>query len=409
MSETQFAPIGASERIDLLDAIRGIAIGGIFIGNMQWFSGYGFMPDDLAAQSSLADQATRYFVHALVEGKFYSIFSFLFGFGFALQLSKAEERGDSKASLFKRRLSWLLVIGMLHAFLLWSGDILSVYALLGFVLLLFRKKPTGSLPKWIFGLILIPIAVYLVFLALFLSFAPPDIAATVSQAKNQMWQGAVSLVPNSGYFRIMTEYNLNILAGRWAGLIFEMRLPKILAMFLLGVYVYRIGVFRSLSDNKELIKRTLIIILPLGLIINLIFAYFVGKESLLPPEPIGVLGVVTYGFGVPALALGIIALIATLWQKENSQRLLSIFAPVGRMAMTNYLLQTVVAIFIFYGFGFGLYGKTGPLTATMIALTVFAFQIIASSMWLRFFQFGPMEWIWRQLTYKRRLPNLREA
>ncbi len=409
MAEDQLAPISVTERIEILDVLRGVAIGGIFVGNMQWFSGYGFMPDAMAAQTPFVDQAARFLVHVFIEGKFYSIFSFLFGFGFALQISRAEDRGDLKATVFKRRLFWLLIIGVFHAFLLWSGDILSVYALIGFVLLLFRKKATESLPKWILGLILAPIAVYVVFLVLFVSFAPPDVASSVAEAKNGMWQNAVGVVPNGTYLRIMVDYNLNILAGRWAGLIFEMRLPKILAMFLLGFYAYRRGIFRSLANHKNLIHRVLIYCLPAGIVLNLVFAYYAGRESVLPPEPIGLLGVVTYGFGVPALALGIIALIVTLWQNHNGQKALSIFAPVGRMAMTNYLLQTVVAISIFYGFGFGLYGTTGAAKATVIALVVFVFQVVLSTMWLKFFQYGPMEWIWRQLTYRKRLPLLRSS
>ena len=147
MSESQINPISTQERIEILDVLRGLAVGGILVGNMQWFSGYGFMPELLAAQSPLADRVTNFLVHFFVEGKFYSIFSFLFGIGFALQISRAETRRDRTTSLFKRRLFWLLVIGLLHAYLLWAGDILSIYALMGFVLILFRRKTNESLLK----------------------------------------------------------------------------------------------------------------------------------------------------------------------------------------------------------------------------------------------------------------------
>src|SRR5437764_10834532 len=140
MSQSQISPISLPERIEILDVLRGLAVCGILVGNMQWFSGYGMMPPSMAQQSPFADQVTHFLVHFFVEGKFYSIFSFLFGFGFALQIARAEERGDSRASLFKRRLFWLLVIGLLHAYLLWSGDILSIYAVMGLVLILLRKK-----------------------------------------------------------------------------------------------------------------------------------------------------------------------------------------------------------------------------------------------------------------------------
>ena len=144
MSENKIGPISLKERIEVLDVLRGLAICGILLGNMQWFSGYGMMPPALAAQAPLADQITHFLVHFFIEGKFYSIFSFLFGFGFALQIARAEERGDTNASLFKRRLFWLLVIGLLHAWLLWAGDIVSIYAVMGFILVLFRKAKTET-------------------------------------------------------------------------------------------------------------------------------------------------------------------------------------------------------------------------------------------------------------------------
>jgi uncharacterized protein len=164
MPVNQITPISPPERIEILDVLRGLAVGGILIGNMQWFSGYGMMPPALEAQAPLADQITHFLVHFFVEGKFYSIFSFLFGFGFAIQIARAEERGDIKATLFKRRLFWLLVIGLLHAYLLWAGDILSIYAVMGFVLLLFRKVSDSSLLKWSFGLMAVPIVTYLYFI-----------------------------------------------------------------------------------------------------------------------------------------------------------------------------------------------------------------------------------------------------
>jgi uncharacterized protein len=131
MQETSIGPIKLSERINLVDVLRGLAVAGILIGNMQWFSGYGMQPETLVSQAPMADPVVHFLVHFFIEGKFYSIFSFLFGFGFALQIARADERGDTKASLFKRRLLWLFIIGAAHATLLWAGDILSVYAVMG--------------------------------------------------------------------------------------------------------------------------------------------------------------------------------------------------------------------------------------------------------------------------------------
>jgi uncharacterized protein len=192
------------------------------------------------------------------------------------------------------------------------------------------------------------------------------------------------------------------------GLIFQMRLPKILAVFLLGMYAYRIGVFQNLKEHADLIKKVLIYGAVLGLIGNIAMAGLAGNEAPFPPSPMGLAGVIGYSFGVPALALFTIAVIATLWQSEGWRNVLAFLAPVGRMALTNYLLQTVICVTIFYGYGFGMFGTVGASKATLIALTIFAVQIILSSIWLRYFIYGPKRWIWRQLTYCRRL-NLRRV
>jgi uncharacterized protein len=403
---SQVSPISLQERIEILDVLRGLAVCGILIGNMQWFSGYGMMPPALARQTPFADQITHFLVHFFVEGKFYSIFSFLFGFGFALQIGRAEERGDLKASLFKRRLFWLLVIGLLHAYLLWAGDILSIYALMGFLLILFRKKTNGALLKWAFALMVIPILTYILLYILFVAFVPPESLAALDAAKINMWNNAVKTVPQSSYLQILTGYNLNYIVGRYASLILEMRLPKILAMFLLGFYAYRRGFFQNLSNHQPFIRRVLRYGLILGLVGNVAFAALAGAEAVIPPSPAGIAGVVAYAFGVPALALFFIALVATLWQKAAWREALAFLAPVGRMALTNYLLQTVICVLIFYGYGFGQFGRFGARAATLIALAIFLFQVLMSAMWLKYFSYGPMEWIWRQLTYRQRL-NLR--
>ena len=406
MSQSQISPISLPERIEILDVLRGLAVCGILVGNMQWFSGYGMMPPAIARQSPFADQVTHFLVHFFVEGKFYSIFSFLFGFGFALQIARAEERGDSRASLFKRRLFWLLVIGLLHAYLLWSGDILSIYAVMGFVLILFRRKTNGALLKWAFVLLAIPILTYILLYILFVAFVPPDALAKLDAAQINFWNETVRKVPQSSYLQIITGYNLNMIAGRYASVILEMRLPKILAMFLLGFYAYRRKLFQNLSSHQPFIRRVLVYGLILGLVGNVTFAAFAGAEAVFPPSPAGIVGVITYAFGVPALALALVALVATLWQRAPSshgRRLLAWLAPVGRMALTNYLMQTVISVFIFYGYGFGHFGRFGATKATLIALAIFVFQILMSALWLKYFSYGPMEWIWRQLTYRRRL------
>ena len=405
----EIGPVSSRERIEILDVLRGLAVCGILIGNVQWFSGYGFMPPALEAQTPVYDQVTHFLVHFFVEGKFYSIFSFLFGFGFALQIARAEERGDSHASLFKRRLFWLLIIGLLHAYLLWYGDILSVYALMGFILVLFRRKSNESLLKWTFVLTAVPIATYILLYIAFALLAPAGAASGFEAAQLDMWSSNLENVRHGSYWQILTGYNRQTIVGRYLGLIFQMRLPKILAMFLLGMYTYRRGIFQNLSEHQGLIRRVLIYGAVFGLIGNISMAWLAGNEAPFPPSLAGLLGVIGYAFGVPAMALWIIAFIATVWQRNDASRqVLKILAPVGRMALTNYLLQTIICVTIFYGYGFGLFGRFGALRSTLIALAIFLFQIAFSTIWLKYFAYGPMEWIWRQLTYRRRL-GLRPA
>jgi uncharacterized protein len=403
MENTAAQPVSIDERIEVLDVLRGTAVCGILIGNMQWFSGYGMMPPVLEAATPISDQITRFIVHFLIEGKFYSIFSFLFGFGFALQIARAEARGDQRASLFRRRLFWLLIIGLLHAYLLWAGDILSIYALMGFVLILFRRKPDDSLLKWAFWLVLVPVFTYTLLYVVFAAFVSPEALAGIGQAQLDQWNYSLQLVPKASYWQIITDYNKDYVVGRYLGLIFGMRLPKILAMFLLGVYAYRKGIFRDLGANKAVVRRVLVWGFVVGVVGNVVFALLAGNESPFPPSIAGIIGVLAYAFGVPALALFLIALVATLWQTDAWRRVLSVLAPVGRMALTNYLLQTVICVTLFYGFGFGLFGRFGALASSLIALAIFAVQILISGIWLTFFNYGPMEWIWRQLTYRRRL------
>jgi uncharacterized protein len=404
VNEDKLRPLSFTERIEVIDVLRGIAVGGILIGNMQWFSGYGFAPASIVGQVPLYDQITHFIVHFLIEGKFYSIFSFLFGFGFALQIERAEERGDPKARIFKRRLFWLLVIGLLHAFLLWAGDILAIYALMGFVLLLFRRTPNERLLKWAGILVIIPIFWYLMIYSLFLAFVPAGSLLQFQGAQIEFWNMAVRQASQGSYTDIVSGFNLSYIVGRYLGLIFDMRLPKILAMFLLGVYAYRKRIFQNLSENSRFVRRVMIWGLSIGLVGNYAFAAIAGKEAVMPPTAAGIAGVILYSFSVPALALGFAALIATLWQTDSWQNGLKFLSPVGRMALTNYLMQTIICVFIFYGYGFGLFGNVDAFEATVIGLAIYLFQIAISYIWLMNFRFGPVEWIWRQLTYRRFLP-----
>lgn len=405
-----FHPVVSEERIEVIDALRGLSILGILIANIQFFSGNALMPSFMSEQGVSLNRITQFLIYFFVLGKFYSIFSFLFGFGFALQIARAKERGDIKASFFKRRLFWLLVIGLLHAYLIWAGDILSIYAVTGFFLILFRNKTDKTLLKWAFGLLAFPILFYALIYILSVAFASPETAITPSVEKQTAeWNGLAGILSRGSFLQIL-EFNVRgLMPFRYVGLLMEMRLPKILAMFLLGVYAYRRGLFNNISAHKEYVRRVMLWGLVLGISGNALLAILMQIDGhSTTPSLLGFAATVAYAFGVPSMALFYIALIVTLWQTRETWRgLLSHLVPVGRMALTNYLLQTLISVSIFYGYGAGQFGKHGVASATVIAFIIFLLQIPASAMWLSYFSYGPMEWIWRQLTYRQRLPILR--
>lgn len=399
---TDSSPITQSERIEIVDVLRGMAICGILLGNIQWFAGFFILPEALREQTPVADQIAQFLIHFLVDGKFYSIFSFLFGFGFALQIERAEQRGDSEAKLFRRRLFWMLVIGLLHAFLLWFGDILSIYALMGFLLVRFRRSGNRRILRWAFGLLLAPIVVYILIYTVYQLFFTPATAPDAQTAVNS-YREIVDIISTANY-PMMFLVNLAVgIPTRLASLFYEMRFTKILGMFLLGLYTYRAGILQNISANKVLIKRVFWYGLIFGLAGNSILSILELSNVYQPPTPLGIVQSIGYSIGVHSLALCYIAGISLLYQKKPWQFALSILAPVGRMALTNYLLQTIICCFLFYGYGFGWFGKIGAANAVLLSFAIFCGQILFSRIWLKFFSYGLMEWIWRQLTYRRKI------
>lgn len=405
-----FRPVVSEKRIEVLDALRGLSILGILIANIQFFSGNALMPVFMSEQSAFVNKIAQFLICFFVLGKFYSVFSFLFGFGFALQIARAKERGDIKASFFKRRLFWMLVIGLLHAYLIWAGDILSIYAVTGFFLILFRNRQDKTLLKWAFGLLAFPILSYALVYVLSAAFASTETAIQPGVEKQTAeWNGLVNILGQGTFLQILDFNVRGLMPFRYVGLFMEMRLPKILAMFLLGVYAYRCGLFNNIAAHKDFIRRVMLRGFILGVTGNALLAVLLLIDvRSTTPSLSGLAATVAYAFGVPAMALFYIALIVTLWQTRNALRgLLSHLVPVGRMALTNYLLQTLISVSIFYGYGAGQFGKHGVASATLIAFIIFFLQIPFSALWLNYFSYGPMEWIWRQLTYRQRLPILR--
>jgi uncharacterized protein len=387
------------ERIQALDVLRGMAVGGILFANVLVFFGMTFLSPERNAElsSTTADHVALWLERVFVDGKFYSVFSLLFGIGFGVQLARG---GDAALPRFRRRLRILLAIGAIHAFLIWAGDILMLYALLGFTMPWFARKSTRELLRWAIVLLTIPAALYVAALTAWtLAGAGPAQSSSSGGMPANILPFFEAI--GRGGFRDAFVGNLVFLAGRWADLFATVRFPKVLGMFVMGLWTVRTGLALSPSDHRDTLVRWSLLGWGVGLPANVIAAWAFERWPYLPPSAGGLLGVVMQGIGVPMLALGYAATVALL--VVDGRRFIGAFAPVGRMALTNYLMHSIVCVTLSYGFGLGLWWRIGAAKAMAIAAAIIALQIPLSAWWLSRFRFGPVEWVWRRLTYGRPL------
>lgn len=389
------APVSASERIIFLDVLRGMALFGILAANMRAF----FAPLEVYSNIGVlfhgpADRMAQFFIDALIQIKFITLFSFMFGLGFGIQMSRAEARGARFMGFYPRRLIALAIFGLIHGILIWSGDILLTYAFSGALLLLFRKRQQKTLLWWAGSLMCIPILVNGVFLGMYvfgLRYSwmlpkPPDMKkingiisiyghGTVRQILSQNWIEWKHQAP-SALFGIYT-----------------------LALFMLGMWVWRAGILERLDEYKPVLKRVFKFCLPIGLALNL---YTTVVFLLVPQNRISYWGW-TAGMIVLVsahiLSAGYASGLALWFLSGRGRRLLTWFAAVGRTALTNYLLESVLCTLFFYHYTTGLYGRVGPALGMLLTIVLFAAQVVLSNWWLKRYRFGPMEWLWRGLTY----------
>lgn len=200
-----------------------------------------------------------------------------------------------------------------------------------------------------------------------------------------------------------------LIMGRWSDLFFTGRFFRVLAMFLFGFYITRKMLFFNIENNRPFLKRVMIICAIIGIPGNLVLAQIMETNAYYAMLPSGIVQPLVYSFGVPALALFYAIGIALLYEKQKFKKTLNIFAPVGQMALTNYLMQSFICCFIFMSYGLGYFAKTGPAILTVIAIILFAFQISFSYWWLKYFKYGPMEWVWRCLTYRKWQPFMKPS
>ena len=380
------------ERIVTLDIIRGFAILGIFLVNMPSFTGSEFMV------YTGADKTIRMLFDMFIQTKFYTIFSFLFGLGFYIFMTRAEARGEKVFRLFSRRLLALLLFGVLHLVLLWKGDILHTYAIMGFFLLLFYRRKAKTVLIW--GIILILSFQFLLGTSALFAYIgeqfDESLNFTEQIREETLAEGKVTLEAYTtlSYSELLKWRIPNELKSVIGNI--PLTLPDILGMFLVGLFVGKINLFRRVTELKRKLRITQIITLLLSLppLVAIAMSYAKLEDVIFMNSLENYFLVHFSGF---TLSIFYIVTIALLLEKQTWQRVLNPFRYVGQMALTNYLCQTLFGVIIFYGFG--LYGQISLAAGLLYSIIFYCLQIILSYFWLKKFRFGPFEWLWRVMTY----------
>jgi len=400
--DSRLGPALESERLTSLDTLRGFAVLGILVINIQSFAMPFAAYFNPTAYGNLegANYCTWFFSHVLADQKFMTIFSLLFGAGLLLLTSRVESRGGSPARVHYSRMAWLLVFGLLHAYLLWYGDILVLYAFCGLLI-----YPCRKLRPWLLlllGLLVIAIGSGISLLGgLSMRYWPPEELAKLLSD----WQPPPAVIAQEvaayrgGWFaqmhaRVPASFEFQTFV------IFVWGMWRAGGLMLVGMALHKLHFFgaeRSRAFYVVLIALAVFAGLPTVLYgvqrnfaanWNVRYSFFFGQQF-------------NY-WGSLLVSLGWIGLILLACKAPRAGWLTRPLAAVGRMAFSNYILQTLICTTLFYGHGVGLFGRVERAGQFAIVAGVWAVLLIFSSLWLRNFQFGPLEWLWRALTYWQR-------
>ena len=414
------SPVREKEREVFMDVLRGFAILGIFIANLYSFSFYSpDLPDNSPYLLPKADHTMAFLHHMFIEGKFYSIFSLLFGWGIALQFKRGEANNVNVIPTVRRRLLFMLLLGAVHL-LIWPGDIVFFYALLAFVLLPLRKFSNKTLLITGGLLILSPILLYWLKMTWpVLNYPAEKLGQAGAWSADEIFPQYKEVDTREEFAAIMDELTWwdvlkNNVVGfffRYRYLLFSSRIPKVLGMFLIGYVIGRSDFYKNIAGYKKLV----IIIIVSGLLLGLPANYMLAKQmqdhegDYFNLQRNGLYQTIWYALGVVPLALAYVGLFMLAFRAKTGNKFLSLLAPVGKMAFSNYMMQSLIGNYVFFGTGLNYMWKVGPVYYTIFGVLVFILQIIISTIWLKYLNYGPVEWIWRSATYKKWQPMRRQT
>ena len=406
------AAVGAlpvSERLATLDILRGVALLGILVMNMPGFGASFYAEADGShLWASLWDRRAEDLRDLLFAGKFNSMFSLLFGIGFTIQYARMQAADPARATgLYLRRLLALALFGLVHAMVFWTGDVLHSYALLGLLLALPLRRASRHTLLVLMGLCLLyPVASGLLRLAL----VTPEVTARLVAIAKGFEASNNAAYGQGSFWQAAAEHArefIHFYDNRWSLWSAFGWLVQLSLTMLLGLLAGRERWVQRIPTLMPQLRRYSLWALALGLVCGAVFTLIFEFNRGPGPSPIKLLGSVCYWISRLAMMIFYVLAIVQLAQRPAWQRRLAPFAAAGRMPLTNYLMQTALCTTLFYGWGFGLWGRVGPAAGLVLAVGLFfAVQVPASRWWLRHHERGPMEALWAWLTYGRSRPAL---
>ncbi len=395
---TTSTPTGKEKRIDLLDVYRGFAILGIFVVNIVIMNSTFLNQDEFAKQwTSNIDQFAERVLQLFFYTKFFPIFSLLFGLGISMQVLKLKKHNKKTFAFLSRRMLILFMIGVFHIIFIWSGDVLNLYAILGLFVSFFVSKSNKLILSLSAFFLLFPFYDGIFsFLFRKVNFNPGIFIKNYDGAlvNNIISEGTYL----EGIKLRLLEYISNI------PMLFGFLAPIALSMFLLGIYLGKNEIYKSIKTYLRTIKKPIIIITLIANIYRIAFLFFLPGYEIYSNQNFQPYFIKLMVISDVITGLFYLWVIGWLWYYSKLKSLFKPLEYVGRMALTNYIMQSLIGLIIFSSIGFSLYEKLSPSETLLTAFAVFCLQVIYSRLWLTYFRFGPLEWIWRCLTYKKILP-----
>jgi uncharacterized protein len=390
-----------SQRVHTIDALRGIALFGILAVNIQsavWSLG-GPTLGQFDEASTFLDRAAVLFTSFFLEYKFYPIFCFCFGYGFAVQARNWIVSGNNPKTLFARRLSAMLIFGIFHGIFLWFGEILTRYAITGFILRHYIGQGPRALIKAIkfWG---IATAIATVILAALISVgtsSPEDLISMNTTTMNEV--AAAKIIYTTGSYIEVTRQRVTDFAAITSSFLFL--IPQVMVLFLLGALTAQMGWLQrseaSLEQRRGFLTKTFAVCLIAGLPINI--AFTMKGWSMTNAFTLNTTFLEMFiSTLTPIFALAYIAGLALISDTAFGKKFIAFFAPAGKLALTNYVFQSVAMTFLLYGYGLGWGARLRQGELLILAIAIYLFQLAASHWYLRIYRQGPLEWLWRRWT-----------